>query len=445
MVNNFIDQQRVEYFNKIAAQVCESASGSGASASVSISYTAGHDLAVANSEVESLEFKGGLSLDINWYYQNKYISYSGSNVDEVRIRKAVESLQKKINFLEEDKFSGLPDANLLAFEYHDYDLYYDWSDDTHRQIELAKECEDYALSYDSRISQCESVNLSANKSYYLQVNTLGLNASYISSYYSMSCCLLTKDKDGSMHRDYDYTMSRNPKNMSSVITIAENSAKKTISRLGARTIKSQKSRILFSPRMARTLVSCFLSAISGSNIYRKSSFLCDYINKDIFPDFVNILDDPTIKGALASSYFDSEGVATIRKYLVKDGCLKSYLLSSYSARKLGLQSTGNAGGSHNVCVSKSCNDNMIEKLGTGLYVTDMMGQGLNILTGDFSKGVFGYWVENGKILFPVHEVTIAANLLDVYKNLIAIGNDIDEEGSIHTGSWLVETMTIAGN
>ena len=446
MNKNFLEPERIKNLESVADLIIDSALKANAHASVSISLSEGHEIVVSDRKLEALEFKGGLSLDINWYCDNRSLSYSSSDISSHSISQALDSIQKKIKFLEPDNFSGLPDKNLLAYDYQDLDLYHDWDCSIEQQIEMAKECEIIALESDHRIKQCESSNLNASKVFNLHANSLGLKARYLGSYYSMSCCLLTEDKDGQMHRDYDYTVARNPSKLDSIAELANSAAKSTVARLGAKSIKSQKAKVLFSPKMARSLVYGLLSAISGRNIYRNSSFLCDRINKSIFPDFVNIIDDPTIQQGIASGYFDSEGVQTHKRHLIKDGILQGYLLSSYSARKLGMTATGNSGGSHNICViSNAENKDMLDLLGTGILVTDMMGQGLNILTGDFSKGAFGFWVENGEIVCPVQEFTIAGNLIDMYKNIIAIGDDVDSKGSVQTGSWLIESMTIAGS
>ena len=447
MSSEFISKDRKNEIDDAASLVCEFAKKHGADASVSIAMTQGHDLVIANNKVESLEFKGGISIDINWFYNSKTLSYSSSDITKNAILEALKSIQNKVSFLEDDKFSGLPKKEYLAFDKYDLNLYFDWYQDIEMQIALGKSCEDIALNYDNRITQCESVNIGANKSYYMHANTLGLNANYTSSYYNISCCMIAKDQCGNMQRDYEYSISRDATSLDPIKHIAEKSARNTIARLGAKSIKSQKTKVLFSPRMSRSLVSCLLSAISGRSIYKKSSFLCGRLDSKIFPEFVNIVDDPTIPGGLASSYFDNEGVATKKRHLIKNGVLVGYLLSSYSARQLNMVPTGNSGGSHNVCVSASSGNfqEMLNNLGTGLLVTDMMGQGLNLITGDFSKGVFGFWVEGGEIIFPVTEITIASNLIDMYENLLSIGSDIDTQGSIRTGSWLVESMTIAGN
>lgn len=446
MSKNFLELERINHLESVADYIINSALKAKAQASVSISVSEGHEIAVANRKLEALEFKGGLSLDINWYYDNRSLSYSSSDITSYSISQALDSIQSKVKFLEPDPFSGLPDKSFLAYDYQDLDLYHDWDCSIEQQIEMAKECEIIALELDQRIKQCESSNLNASKIFNLHANTLGLKAQYLGSYYSMSCCLLTEDQGGQMHRDYDYTVARNPAKLDSITKLANSAAKNTLGRLGAKSIKSQKAKVLFSPKMSRSLVTCLLSAISGRNIYRNSSFLRDSLNKSIFPDFVNIIDDPTIKQGMASSYFDSEGVKTHKRHIIKDGILQGYLLSSYSARKLGMTPTGNAGGSHNICVLPSVeNKDILGLLGTGILITDMMGQGLNILTGDFSKGAFGFWVENGEIVCPVQEFTIAGNLIDMYKNIIAIGDDLDTQSSIQTGSWLLESMTIAGS
>lgn len=447
MANNFPKKEQQQALLDLTDYICERALYFKASAaSVSISSTEGHDLSFADGAVESLEFKGGYDISISIYIGNKVASFSTSDIRRPILDNAISSLCNKVVYLEEDPHAKLPDKDLLAYSHKDLQLYYPCDISIPEQISRLKECEMHALAYNSSIKQCESVSFNCSSGYLVYANTHGLRAAYSNSFYNLTCSLLASDKNNTMHRDYAYTLSRDPAALRSVNDIAIEAATNTLARIGARSIKSQKSRILFSPRTAKSLIGCFLHAISGSSIYRRASFLQGCIDKKVFSDFVSIIDDPFIIAGIGSSYCDAEGVATKKRELVKGGVLQGYLLNSYTASQLGMNSTGNAGGPHNICVSSSSGDlqQMLQELGTGLYVTELMGQGTNMITGDFSKGVFGFWVENGIISYPVHEVTIAANLKNIFLNLVAIGGDVDMYGAVRTGSWLVEEMTIAG-
>ncbi|MBT4885465.1 MAG: metalloprotease PmbA [Legionellales bacterium] len=447
MANKFPSKERQQGLLDLTDYICERALYFKATAaSVTISNSEGHDLSFADGRVESLEFKGGYDISVSIYMGKKIASFSTSDSRRSILDSAISSLCNKITYLEEDPHVKLPEQDLLAYDYKDLQLYYPWDISIPEQIAYLKECEMSALAVSSKIKQCESVSLNCSSGYLLFANSHGLRAAYSNSYYNLSISLLASDKNRSMHRDYAYTLARNPAAMASANDVAVEAANKTLARIGARSIKSQKSRVLFSPRTAKSLIGCFLHAISGGSIYRRVSFLQDCIEKKVFSDFVNIIDDPFIIAGIGSSYCDSEGVATAKRPLVKDGVLQGYLLNTYTASQLGMRSTGNAGGAHNVCVDSSSGDlqHMMKELGTGLYVTELMGQGTNMLTGDFSKGVFGYWVVGGVISHPVHEVTIAANLKNIFRDLVAIGSDVDVQGAVRTGSWLVEEMTIAG-
>ncbi|MEE3002797.1 MAG: metallopeptidase TldD-related protein [Pseudomonadota bacterium] len=438
---------RIDEISNLADFVCDTAVELSASdAEVSIYCSEGQDISISNGNVETLDFKGGVNIDICLYYGHKSVLYTTSDTSKHTIEKALKNLSKRREFIEEDPYSGLPSKSLLAYDYIDLSLFFSWDLDVDQKVDLLKSCEDVALNYKSEIKQSESVALSLNKSFYYHANTYGFRASYAKTYYNLCCCLLAEDNYGEMHRDYDYIESRNPNIFDNTNEIAKSTALKTVARLGARIISSQKSRVLFSPRMSKYFVYYLLRAINGRNIYQRSSFLNGHLNEKILPDFVDILEDPHIPQGISSTYCDNDGVKTSKRFLVKAGTLNGYLLSTYTARQLNMQTTGNAGGYHNILVSANGGDleTMLCELDTGLYVIDMMGHGVNIATGDFSRGVFGFWVKSGKIQFPVHEVTIAGNLKDIYNGLIAIGNNIDNQGSIQTGSWLINSMTIAG-
>jgi PmbA protein len=324
---------------------------------------------------------------------------------------------------------------------------------TEQAIEIAKECEQSALDSDSRITNSDGANLDCFSGFKVYGNSNGQLVGYPSSRHSLSCVVIA-GSDDEMERDYAYDVNRDFTLLDSGINIGKKAASEVLSRLNPQKLSTRKVPVLFRADIANTLWGHFIAAISGGNLYRKSSFLLDAIGKDIFPDFLTIQERPHIKKALASSAFDSEGILTQDRDIIIDGALQTYLLTSYSARKLGLTSTGHAGGIHNWTVkdknsqTKGCEDadfdTMLKTLGTGLLVTELMGQGVNVVNGDYSRGAAGFWVENGELAYPVSEITIAGNLMQMFKGIVAVGSDFDKHGSIATGSILIDEMQIAG-
>ena len=417
------------------------------SASCCLTYSQSLDISVADSKISSLEFGGGYSLGFSVYFGNKTASCSSSSHNLTDIDLYIQQLCDKIKYLEDDPFAGLPDKNNLAFSYNNLELYRFSAVSVNEHIQNALETEKIALEYNNNIRQCEDVSISANQAMSVLANSYGFCGNYNSSYYNHSCCLLAQESNNHMHRDYYYSNSRNSSHLLSAKKIAQAAAERTLARLGARSIKSCKSRVLFSVDMSKSLLNYFLSAVSGGSIYRKSSFLQDMIGLQVFPNQVSIVNNPHIISGMGSCPFDAEGVKTQKRTIVSNGILQTYLLSTYTARALGLVTTGNAGGFHNVIISTGKNNftKMLASLHTGIYVVEMMGNGINLVNGDFSVGAFGYWVENGKILHPINGITIAANLKDMFLNVEDIGCDVDNTGSIHTGSWLIKEITIAGS
>jgi len=436
-----------QYLLDVVNHVCAEASLHQAAASVFISQSTGYDLSYADGAVESLEYKGGYTVHIILYVGSKQVSFSSADIRKAPLTAAVENLISKVPYVEADPYVGLPDPARLAYESMDLNLYTPNTHNMDHYIAQLAASETLAHAADSRITRCESLSFSSNAAYYLYGNTLDLRAAYCTSYYSLSSCLLATDTHGDMHRDYAYQAGRSPSAVADHEAIVQRAVRRTVSRLGAKTMPSTQASVLFAPRVAKSLVGAFLQAISGGNLYRKASFLLDAMDKPVFNDFVDIIDDPHILAGLGSSFCDGEGVATTCRPLVSQGVLTGYLLGSYSARRLGLASTGNAGGAHNICVSTNTTGGekaMLSTLYTGLYVTELMGQGVDLLTGDYSKGAFGYWVEKGVIGSPIQTITIAGNLADMFRQVEAIGDDIDYSSAIRTGSWLIPNMTIAG-
>jgi len=339
----------------------------------------------------------------------------------------------------------LADAALMAVEISDCDLYHPWNIGVDEAIELAKRCEAAAFDVDkARITNSEGAGISTSEGVFAYANSHGFVGGYASTRHSISCSVIAEEND-SMQRDYWYTNARDMHDMESAEFVGKLAGERTIRRLGAKPIQTGNYPVLFDATLASGLISSLIGAISGSSLYRKSSFLLDSLGKQIASPLLNIEELPHLKKGIASSPFDSEGVATKSRRLVENGVLQGYVLSSYSARKLGLQTTGNAGGSHNLIVKDTNHSftDLLNLMGSGLLVTEVLGQGLNMVTGDYSRGAAGFWVENGVIAYPVEEITIAGNMKDMLMQIIAVGNDVVKQSSKQTGSILIERMTVA--
>lgn len=418
----------------------------GASAAeISITKGIGFSVIVRMGNVETIEYNRNKGVGITVYFGQKKGSSSTSDISETSIKDAITAACSFARLGSDDPYAGLPPAELMAKNYPDLDLYHPWNIDTDTAIQLAQQCENEARALDKRITNSEGVSLTTGQGYGLYANTHNFMGGYASSRHSISCSLVAQDATG-MQRDGSYTVARDANDLESVSVVAKQSAERTVKRLGARRLKTCQAPVIFQAEVARSLISCFLSGISGGNLYRKSSFLVDCLGKPVFANHVNIAEKPHLLKGLASAPFDAEGVVTKDRLLVKNGTLLGYLLSSYSARKLGMQSTGNAGGAHNIILETSNYDlnDLLKQMGTGLLVTELLGHGINLVNGDYSQGAVGFWVENGVVQFPVEEITIAGNLQDMFANLVAIGNDIDKRGTIHTGSILLDQMMIGG-
>ena len=415
-------------------------------AEVAMSRQSGLSVNTRLGEVENVEFTNDGALGITVYKEGRKGSASTADLSEKALTQAVEAAVNIAKYTSVDKCSGLADKAHLLFEVPDLDLYHPESISTEQAIEIAKTCENSAFAYDKKITNSDGATLASFEGFKVYGNSHGQLVGYPSSRHSISCAVIATDGDD-MQRDYAYTVSRQFSELLTPADLSIKAAKEVISRLNAQKLSTRKVPVMFRADIANSFFGHFISAISGGNLYRKSSFLVDGLGKQIFPDFLTIEERPLIKRALASGAFDSEGVATIDRNIITNGVLATYLLTSYSARKLGLTTTGHAGGIHNWLVSANGGDfeAMLKKLGTGLLVTELMGQGVNVVNGDYSRGAAGFWVENGKIVYPVSEITIAGNLQDMFKNLVAIGNDTDLQGSIRTGSVIIEQMQIAGS
>jgi PmbA protein len=419
-------------------------------AEVAMTRQEGLSVGTRLGEVENVEFTNDGALGITVYKGGRKGSASTADFSPVALKQTIEAAVNIAKYTSVDDCSGLADKALLAMTPKNLDLFHPKALTTEQAIIIAKECEDTALAFDKRISNSDGATLESFAGFKVYGNSNGQLVGYPSTRHSLSCVMIANHGED-MQRDYAYTVSREFDAMESAKSIGEKSAIETLSRLGARKLKTGKVPVMFKADIANTLFGHFIAAISGGNLYRKSSFLMDALGKQVFPEFLTINERPHLLKGLASSAFDSEGVLTQDREIIKAGYLETYLLSSYSARKLGLQTTGHAGGIHNWQLGLTEPgrggdfDAMLKKLGTGLLVTELMGQGVNVVNGDYSRGAAGFWVENGEIAYPVSEITIAGKLQDIFNGIVAIGDDIDMRGSIQTGSILVNEMQVAGN
>ena len=431
---------------KIVAFALEEAQSQGVDqAEVAASQDLGLSATARLGDVENLEFTNDRGVGITVYKNSCKGNASTSDLSPAAIREAVAKACSFAKLTAEDPHSGLADAALMATEVRDLDLDHPWQIDANQAIALAIESEAAATGFDKRISNSEGATVATNRGARAYGNTHGFIGSYSKTSHSITCVVLA-DADGTMQRDYHYTSSRVPGELESAAGVGIVAAEKAISRLGARKIKTTTAPVIFIPELARGFIGHAIGAISGGAQYRRASFLLNAVGEKIFPEFVQIQERPHIPKATASRCYDAEGVATYDRDIVSDGVLQAYILSSYSARRLGLATTANAGGAQNLLIPGGDTNlqKLIADMGRGLIVEELIGQGVNPVTGDYSRGAVGHWVENGEIQFAVHEVTIAGNLRKLYQRIAAIGNDQDLRSGIRCGSLLVEGMTIAG-
>ncbi len=432
---------------QIIADVLDQAKLKGATqAEAGLTMSQGLSVSARMREVETIELQQDNGLGITVYFGKHKGTASTSNLDEGAIKATLEAACNIAKYTSEDEFSGLADKELMATEFPDLDLYHPWEIDSEQAMEMALECEAAALDYDKKIINSEGASVDTGISLSIYANSNDFMAAVAKSRHSISCSVVAEHK-GAMQRDYWYDTSRIANQLDSVKSIGLQTAERTLKRLNAQKLKTQSSPVLFSAQMARGLINNVFNAISGSSQYRKASFLLDKIDHVILPEWLSIEEKPFIKQGLNSASYDGEGVATKELEIVTNGRLNTYLLSTYSARKLGRQSTGHSGGVRNIRVTHGDKDltAMLKTLDTGLYVTELMGQGVNTITGDYSRGAAGFWVEKGEVQYPVDEITIAGNLNDMLLQIVEIGADIDLRSSLHMGSLLLESMMIAGD
>lgn len=430
----------------IAERILARAKAQGASAAeAEVSQGFGQSVTVRRGEVETIEYNRDKGLSVTVYFGHQRGHANTSDLDLKAIHDTVDAACSIARYTAADESAGLADEALLAREFPELDLYHPWDLSVEAAIDLARQCEDAAFKIDSRINNSEGGSAGTQESLFVYANSLGFSGGYPTSRHDLSCAVIAESENG-MQRDYWYSSARDPRDLEHAIAIGRLAGERTVRRLDARQLRTTQVPVLFEAPIAVGLIGHLVSAISGGSLYRKASFLLDAKGQQIFPEFFQISERPHLPKALASSPFDQEGVATRARELVQDGVLQGYILGSYSARKLGLQSTGNAGGNHNLLV-KSTGENfaeLLKKMDTGLLVTELLGHGTNLVTGDYSRGAAGFWVEHGEIKYPVEEITVAGNLRDMFRGIVAVGNDQLVRGSKQCGSILIDRMTVAG-
>jgi PmbA protein len=436
-----------ERLANVVAQVLAEAKKSGASASeAGVNISQGLSLTVRLGEVETVEHTRDKGMGVTVYFGQRTGSASTTDFSEQALRETVRAACTIAKFTAEDDCAGLADPERLAKAIPDLDLYHPWNPGTERAIELARAAEATARGMDKRITNSEGGSLSTHEGLEVYGNSNGFIGTVAATRHSLSVSVIAQDEAG-MQRDYWYSVARDARLLESPETVGQHAARRSLRRLGSRKLSTRECPVLYEAPIAASLLSHFVSAVRGTSLYRQASFLLDSIGKPIFADFVRIHEQPHLKGAQGSAGFDSEGVATKPRDLIRDGILQGYVLDSYSARKLKMQTTGNAGGVHNLTIDPG-KDNLevlIRNMHTGLLVTELIGFGVNMVTGDYSRGAAGFWVENGEIQYPVEEITIAGNLKDIFRRIKAVGSDVDTRGNIRSGSILIENMTVAGS
>lgn len=431
---------------KLTEQVLEEAKKLGATAAeVNASTGEGLSVEVRMSEVETLEYNRDQGLALTVYFGQKKGNASTADISPQAIKDTVEAACRIAKYTAEDEFSGLADAELMATEFRDLDLYHPWEIDADEAIELALRCENAAREYSPLITNADGTSVSTYRGFGVYANSHGFSGFKKGTSHSLSSSMVASDGD-SMQRDYWYTSARLHGNLEDPESVGKKASERAVKRLHGKQIKTTNAPVLFVPQLAKSLIGHFTGAISGGSQYRKASFLLDAVGEKIFPEFVRLHEQPFIPQASGSTNFDKEGVALREKDLVTDGVIQSFILGSYSARKLGLKTTANAGGTRNLTLESTGKsfDELLKEMNTGFLVSELIGNSVNAMTGDYSRGASGFWVENGEIQYPVEEITIAGNLKDMYQHIVGIGTDVDSRGNTRSGSILLEEMKIAG-
>ncbi|APZ42761.1 metalloprotease PmbA [Acidihalobacter ferrooxydans] len=430
----------------VVARVLEQGGKAGATAAEAVvSVDNGLGVTARLGEVETLEYHRDKGLGLTLYFGQRKGNASTADLSDSGIAEAVAAAAAIARYTAEDPYAGLPDAALMASDYPELDLDHPWDISAEQAVELAQRCEAAARSHDARIVNSEGASVNTSRGTVVYGNTHGFIGGYTGTRHSVSCSVVG-EQDGAMQRDYWYASSRLADALGDVEAIGRRAAERTVRRLGGRQLGTRDVPVIFESDLARSLIGHFTAAVRGASLYRKASFLLDRLGEQVFPDFLALREEPHLPRALGSAPFDGEGVATQARDIVSGGVLQGYVLDSYSARRLGMQTTGNAGGVHNLSVSHGDLDlpGLLREMGTGLLVTELIGHGINMVTGDYSRGAAGFWVENGEIQYPVEEITVAGNLKEMFRGILAVGNDVDTRGNIRTGSILLDRLTVAG-
>ncbi len=419
-------------------------------AAVEISEGSGLSVSVRKGNIETIEQNKDKGLGITVYFGQRRGNASTSDFSAASLKATVEAASNIARFTAEDDCAGLPDADLIETAPRDLRLFYPWPISTEQAVELGQRCEAAAVAVDKRITNSEGASVYVQQSHFVAANSRGFLGGYPFSRHTISVAPIA-GKGNAMQRDDWYTSSRDPKQLAAPEQVGRYAAERALARLHARKLTTRTCPVLFEAPLAAGLLGAFVQAVSGGALYRKSTFLLDMLGKQVFPSHIQVVEDPHLIGGVGSAPFDDEGVKTVRRKVISDGVLQGYFLSSYTARKMGMPTTGNAGGAHNLEIVSTATrrtddfEGMLRKLGTGLLVTELMGQGVNYVTGDYSRGASGYWVEQGVIQYPVEEITIAGNMRDMFQQIVAVGTDTLVRGNKTTGSILIENMVIAGN
>ncbi|MHB8255714.1 MAG: metalloprotease PmbA [Acidiferrobacterales bacterium] len=436
-----------EALRALISEVLAEALKQGASAAeASASVSQGLSVTVRLGNVETVEHTRDKGLGITVYFGKQSGSASTSDLGPEAIHGTVRAAASIAKYTAADEFSGLADVASLAKSIPDLDLYHPWNPGADRAIEIAAACEHAARSADARILNSEGASLSSHEGLEVYGNTNGFLGAVAATRHALSCAVVAQDDSG-MQRDYWYTVARDARDLEVLESVGRQAAARAVRRLAARKLSTRETPVLYEAPVASSLLSHFVGAVRGTSLYREASFLLGQLGKPVFAPWIRIYEQPHLRKGLGSAPFDNEGVATRDRDLVRDGMLLGYVLDSYSARKLGMETTGNAGGVHNLAIEAGDDDfpALLARMHTGLLVTELIGFGVNTVTGDYSRGAAGFWVENGEIQFPVEEITIAGNLREMFRQIVAVGRDVDLRGNIRTGSILVENMTLAGS
>ena len=447
-MNQPVDSSRIPELSAVVASALDEARRLGATqAEASVGLQQGLNVTVRLGEVDTIEYHRDRGLAVTVYMGQRKGSASTADLRPEAVVETVTKACSIARYTAEDPCAGLADAERLAQEFPDLDIDHPWNIEPDHAVELARECEAAGRALDRRINNSEGATLTSHRALRVYGNTHGFMGGFPCTSHSISCALIAEG-DGQMQRDYWHTVARSADDLESAAAVGRRAAERTVARLGARRLDTRRLPVLFAPEIARGLYGHFLGAVRGASQYRRSSFLLDAAGEPIFPAFMQMSERPHLPRALASVPFDLEGVATRDRELIRDGVLDGYICGSYSARRLGIASTGNAGGIHNLLVRapsiERSQQDLLRQMGTGLLVTELMGQGVNGVTGDYSRGASGYFIDNGALGFPVHEVTIAGNLREMYRQIVGVGNDVDIQGNVRCGSVLIDAMTVAG-